>query len=231
MAELEIKAQGDISNIDNDVTDISDINNDVIDISNVINNINNETNNVVDNQTNNVNNKTNNVNNKTKNVNNQTNNQTKCENDNYEVFHISNNLYSYDEARDMCEKYDSRLASYSEIERAYEQGANWCSYGWSKDQLALFPTQQAVYNELKKIPNHEHDCGRPGINGGYIKNRNVRFGVNCYGKRPKPTKKDKKYMHSINHSPALNNKNNNKNQDQDPNIIAPFNKDKWSKFQ
>ena len=32
--------------------------------------------------------------------------------------------------------------------------------------------------KLQKIKGHEHDCGRPGINGGYIDNPNVRFGVN-----------------------------------------------------
>ena len=53
-----------------------------------------------------------------------------------EVFHISNNKYSYNEAREICEIYDARLASYDEI-NTYN-GANWCSYGWSKDQLALF---------------------------------------------------------------------------------------------
>ena len=25
---------------------------------------------------------------------------------------------------------------------------------------------------------------RPGINGGYIDNKNVRFGVNCFGTKP-----------------------------------------------
>ena len=35
-----------------------------------------------------------------------------------------------------------------------------------------------------KITGHQHDCGRPGINGGYIANPNVRFGVNCFGYKP-----------------------------------------------
>ena len=102
-----------------------------------------------------------------------------------EVFHITNNNYTYNQAKDICEIYDSRLATYDEIEKAYDNGANWCSYGWSKDQLALFPTQKKVYNELKKITGHENDCGRPGINGGYFKNPNIQFGVNCFGEKPK----------------------------------------------
>ena len=40
---------------------------------------------------------------------------------------------------------------------------------------------------LQKIKGHENDCGRPGINGGYIDNPNVRFGINCYGHKPKIT--------------------------------------------
>ena len=36
--------------------------------------------------------------------------------------------------------------------------------------------------------------GVPGINGGYIKNPNVRFGVNCYGSKPKITPEEQKIM-------------------------------------
>ena len=148
-----------------------------------------------------------------------------------EVFHITNNNYTYNQAKDICEIYDSRLATYDEIEKAYDNGANWCSYGWSKDQLALFPTQKKVYNELKKITGHENDCGRPGINGGYFKNPNIQFGVNCFGEKPKAKNIDKSFMHSINHTPelnmlnTLNTENNDKTKDY---IIAPFNKDTWS---
>ena len=143
-----------------------------------------------------------------------------------EVFHITNNLYSYQEAKDICEQHNARMATYEEIERAYNKGANWCSYGWSKDQLALFPTQQELYNELKKVPGHEHDCGRPGINGGYIQNKNVRFGVNCYGIKPKPDDKDKAYMESANILPVSENKQ----EEEKKQIIAGFNKNKWSKY-
>ena len=36
-------------------------------------------------------------------------------------------------------------------------------------------------------PNRKDVCGLPGINGGYIDNPNIRFGVNCYGYKPKIT--------------------------------------------
>lgn len=148
---------------------------------------------------------------------------------NEEVFHIPNNLYTYEDAVMMCEKYDARLANYDEIEKAYNNGGNWCSYGWSKNQLALFPTQKSIYNELKKIPGHEHDCGRPGINGGYISNPNVKFGVNCYGVKPKPNANDESYMHALNHSPT-NIDTNEKDDDLADSLLAPFNKDLWSTF-
>lgn len=156
--------------------------------------------------------------------------ESSCESDTgKEVFHVSNNKYNYNEAREICEIYDARLASYDEIEEAYNNGANWCSYGWSKDQLALFPTQKKVYNDLKKIKGHENDCGRPGINGGYFKNPNVKFGVNCYGKKPNAKESDKKYMHSINHTPNVSNRQEESKLNKvNEYIIAPFNKDKWS---
>ena len=119
-----------------------------------------------------------------------------------EVFNVRNNLYTYDEAREVCSMYGAKLANYDQIERAYNNGAEWCNYGWSEGQMALFPTQKSTWDALqkglkpcsKKNPNGK--CGRPGINGGIIKNPNVRFGVNCYGKKPTPTDWDKALMKS-----------------------------------
>lgn len=158
--------------------------------------------------------------------------ETKCDDknnddDGKEVFHIANNDFTYNEAKEICEKYNSRLANYDEIENAYKNGANWCSYGWSKNRLALFPTQKSLYNELKQIPGHENDCGRPGINGGYFKNKYMKFGVNCYGVKPKAKQKDIDYTHAINHTPALLGKENEVTKVKDKYTIAPFNKDQW----
>jgi len=121
-----------------------------------------------------------------------------------EVFNIRNNLYTYDEAREVCSIYGAKLATYDQIEKAYNKGGEWCNYGWSEGQMALFPTQKATWDKLqqgrsqctskdgKGGPNNA--CGRPGINGGVIKNPNIRFGVNCYGKKPPPTDSEKKLM-------------------------------------
>ena len=105
-----------------------------------------------------------------------------------QVFNISNNLYSYDEAQDICAAFDSTLATYEQIEAAYNDGAEWCAYGWSDKQMAFFPTQKSTWNKLQKNEKMKNSCGRPGVNGGYMANPNIRFGVNCYGKKPDPTK-------------------------------------------
>lgn len=114
-----------------------------------------------------------------------------------QVYHIPGNKYTFEDARAVCKAYGNRLANYKEIENAYQNGADWCSYGWSEDQMALFPTQMERWERLQKIEGHENDCGRPGINGGYIANPNVRFGVNCYGYRPKITAQEAEMMKNI----------------------------------
>ena len=111
-----------------------------------------------------------------------------------EVFNIGDNVYTYDDAKALCKAYDAKLATYNQIENAYNSGGEWCSYGWSEGQMILYPTQKSTYNKLQKIKGHEHDCGRPGINGGYIGNKNAKFGVNCYGIKPPITRKEKLLM-------------------------------------
>ena len=105
-----------------------------------------------------------------------------------EVFNVSNNLYTYDEANSVCKALDTRLATYDEVEKSYNDGGEWCSYGWSDGQMALFPTQKKTWDTLQTKGKHKNDCGRPGINGGYFENTNIKFGVNCFGIKPNPNK-------------------------------------------
>ena len=72
--------------------------------------------------------------------------------------------------------------------------SEWCSYGWSEGQMALFPTQKSTWNALQEKEGHEHDCGRPGVNGGFIDNPAVRFGANCYGVKPQMTETEAELM-------------------------------------
>jgi len=111
-----------------------------------------------------------------------------------EVFNIANNIYTYDDAQAACKSFNGRLATYDEVETAYNDGGEWCNYGWSDNQSIYFPTQKKTWDNLQKTKNHKNDCGRPGVNGGFIANPNARFGVNCYGVKPKPSEKELAYM-------------------------------------
>lgn len=107
-----------------------------------------------------------------------------------EVFNIKNNMYTYDDAQSVCKSMGARLATYDEVETTYAEGGEWCNYGWSEGQMALFPTQKTTFEELQKTKDRKNACGRPGINGGFIGDANVRFGVNCYGKKPAAKDRD-----------------------------------------
>ena len=111
-----------------------------------------------------------------------------------QVFNVPGNHYTYNDAKAICNAYGAELATYQQVESAYKNGGEWCNYGWSDGQMALFPTQQQTFDNLQKIKGHEHDCGRPGINGGYMANQNIKFGVNCYGNKPKITQDEEELM-------------------------------------
>ena len=103
-----------------------------------------------------------------------------------EVFYVSGNDYTYDDAPAVCAAYDSELATYDQVSTAYSAGAEWCGYGWSQGGMALFPTQNATWQLLQQESDTSKrtGCGRPGVNGGYF-NPSNKFGVNCYGVKPK----------------------------------------------
>ena len=153
-----------------------------------------------------------------------------------QVFNIPGNEYTYDQANSLCKAYESRLATYDEIEDSYNNGAEWCNYGWSENQLALFPTQKSTYNNLQTIKGHENDCGRSGVNGGFIDNPNIKYGVNCYGYKPKITPEESDLMSST--TPYPQNKKDiefQNNIDYWKNklneiLVSPFNYKNWSRF-
>lgn len=103
-----------------------------------------------------------------------------------EVFHISDNQFTYDEASAVCAAYGAKLATLEQIIDAYNYGAEWCGYGWSAGGMALYPTQKSTWEELQREvdPGKRTACGRPGVNGGYM-NPSNKFGVNCFGFKPK----------------------------------------------
>jgi len=153
-----------------------------------------------------------------------------------QVFNIPGNYYDYNNAKALCSAYGAELATYDQIEKAYNNGAEWCNYGWSANQLALFPTQKKTYNTLQTIPGHENDCGRPGINGGYIANPNVRFGVNCYGYKPKITSEEEELMKTSTPYPetpqdiAFQKKVDLFKNNLDQILVSPFNNNSWGEL-
>lgn len=151
-----------------------------------------------------------------------------------QVFNIPGNYYNYEDAKAICDAYGARLASYNEMEEAYNKGAEWCSYGWSDNQMALFPTQKDTWRKLQKVKGHEHDCGRPGVNGGYIDKSDSKYGVNCYGNKPPMTADAAKLMQQTPIYPK--NMNDLKHQERVDHwrnkiseiLVAPFNHSAWS---
>jgi hypothetical protein len=99
-----------------------------------------------------------------------------------EVFHISDNVYTYEQADGVCKKYGAKLATRKQIKDAHKKGANWCSYGWSEGGEAYYPIQKEFYDKLSG--DKKGMCGKVGVNGGVFEDKSIQFGVNCYGKRP-----------------------------------------------
>ena len=145
-----------------------------------------------------------------------------------EVFNIADKSYTYEQAKCKCAAYGARLAKKYEIVDAYNKGAEWCSYGWSEGQTAYYPTQRSSWKKLQKgSVKHRDDCGVPGVNGGYFSDSELKFGVNCYGKKPVGSVvKAKKVEDKKNFCELKKNKKASKIRARDN--IQPFNKDKWN---
>jgi hypothetical protein len=153
-----------------------------------------------------------------------------------QVFNIPGNYYNYTNAKAICQAYGANLATYQQIEDSYKNGAEWCNYGWSDGQMALFPTQQNTFDNLQKITGHENDCGRPGINGGYMANPQLRFGVNCYGNKPKITSEEEELMKTTTPYPetaqdiAFQKQVDFWKNKVDQILVSPFNYNTWGSF-
>jgi hypothetical protein len=148
-----------------------------------------------------------------------------------EVFYVSGNDYTYDEAPALCAAYEADLASYDQVMEAYSGGAEWCGYGWTQGGMALYPTQQATWEALQQETDQSKrtGCGRPGVNGGYF-DASTKFGVNCYG--VKPDNKDVKLPLPL---PGTNTADFNNMVNKFRSMIgkitlSPFNRDVWSEM-
>ena len=152
-----------------------------------------------------------------------------------EVFNISKNSYTYYDAEPLCKAMGAELATYEQVKEAYAKGADWCNYGWSKGQMAVYPTQQSTYENLQQGPEAERgSCGKPGLNGGFFDNPELRFGVNCYGVKPPQKDHDATAITSGEGAPLspgmleFDKKVNKYRGDASSIAILPFNKTAWS---
>lgn len=120
-----------------------------------------------------------------------------------QVFNVSANKYTYNDAEPLCKALGAELATYDQVKQAWDSGADWCNYGWVKGQAAVYPTQKSTFDELQGGGNDDERlaCGTPGVNGGYFDNPELRFGVNCYGDKPSQTSNDLRITNQHNNPP------------------------------
>ena len=143
-----------------------------------------------------------------------------------EVFHIANQDYTYEQAKCKCKSYNSELATYSQLVDAFNSGAEWCTYGWSSGQKAYYPTQKC--NWEKKSPEEKLKCGNPGLNGGFFADPYLKFGVNCYGKKPKGKVSQLNFPVCPSQSYCALPQNFGASNRLESDEISPFNSQKWN---
>jgi hypothetical protein len=152
-----------------------------------------------------------------------------------EVFNVSSNRYAYADAEPLCKALGAELATYDQVKDAWDKGADWCNYGWTKGQLALYPTQESTWKELQDGPEEQRGvCGRTGVNGGYFDNPDLRFGVNCYGAKPAQSSNDARTVASADNRPVTpavidyEKKVAKYKAESDTIGVLPFNKNTWA---
>jgi hypothetical protein len=150
-----------------------------------------------------------------------------------EVFNVSSNRYTFYDAQPLCKALGAELATYDQVKEAWAKGADWCNYGWVDGQMAVYPTSDETYAKLQGGPEEQRmACGRPGVNGGYFDNPEMRFGVNCYGAKPPKSKHDAEDMSKgAPISPdalAFDKKVNQYKNEADTIGINPFNSHQWN---
>ena len=100
----------------------------------------------------------------------------------------------------------------------------------------FFQHKKKTYDNLQSIEGHENDCGRTGINGGYIANPEIKFGVNCYGNKPKITSEEEDLMKATTPYPettkdlAFQKRVDFWKNKVDEILVSPFNYNTWGSF-
>ena len=146
-----------------------------------------------------------------------------------EVYNVGNNIYTYDEANSVCNTLNAKLATHDQVVDAYKNGAEWCNYGWSSGQNALFPIQKETWEDIQTRPeNYRNECGdKYGVNGGFFENSELKFGVNCYGIKPEGGVTED-YRISSYEAPGIDKQ---LSSEEIAKLgIIPFNENKWSEY-
>lgn len=153
---------------------------------------------------------------------------TEEESDIKELYNISPNNFTYEQAENVCRELKGTLATKKQLDEAFKKGANWCNYGWSRGQSAYYPIQGSFYSKLQSDPNLGSSCGNIGVNGGYFKDPNLRFGVNCFGIKPvKDTNVDTEYKNILEMVVPSDEKSQHQSTPTRQSIL-PFNMGSWS---
>jgi hypothetical protein len=108
--------------------------------------------------------------------------------DKKEVFLIYNK-YSYPEAKQICKLYNGRIADEADLDKALKNGANWCNWGWLEGNKIAYPVQEKYWEQVEKV--HKGHCGpTAGINKIANIDPSKKYSINCYGIKPRKSKKD-----------------------------------------
>ena len=93
-----------------------------------------------------------------------------------EAFLVKSNIFNKDESNKVCKAlFNSRAATREELNADYNNGANWCNYGWTMDGAAYYPLQNNSDTPV---------CvGSKGLNGGALDGA-PKLGITCYGVKP-----------------------------------------------
>jgi len=97
---------------------------------------------------------------------------------NKEVYLVANNIFQREDSQKVCKAFfNADVATMKQLEEGYNNGANWCNYGWTAEGKAFYP--------LQKSENNPRCFGERGMNGGTMENTsNIMLGVMCYGEKP-----------------------------------------------
>ena len=99
-----------------------------------------------------------------------------------EVFLVDNNIFSKSDASKVCKGlFNGTIANKEQLNENYNNGANWCNYGWDNDGEAYYPLQSDTNNSACE--------GSKGLNGGKMPtDASIKLGALCYGVKPEDGK-------------------------------------------